>query len=83
MHDANSHRRAAGQAKPRIDAIAGLGVAHFQAPDYGAEKELQRLVAIRESTDPGFIPATLREAHTGPGRRDALERRIHELSQLR
>ena len=64
---------------PRIEEA----LAHFQAPDYGAAKELQRLVAIRESTDPGFIPAPLREAHTGPGRRDALERRIHELSQLR
>jgi len=47
--------------------------------------ELQRLVAIRESTDPEFIPERLRELYGAPFGDDqstALERRIQEISAL-
>ena len=55
---------------------------HFRTPDYGLEKELQQLVAIRESTDPMFIPEKLRELYGAADKSRALERRIQEISTL-
>ena len=51
-------------------------------PDYGLEKELQQLVAIRESTDPMFIPERLRKLYGAADKATALERRIQEISAL-
>ncbi len=55
---------------------------HFRTPDYGLEKELQQLVAIRESTDPMFIPEKLRERFGTPEKTPALEHRIQEIAAL-
>jgi hypothetical protein len=57
-------------------------LAHFRAPDYGLEKELQELVAIRESTDPRFLPETLLRRYGAPDRAAALEHRIREIASL-
>jgi len=55
---------------------------HFRTPDYGLEKELQQLVAIRESTDPKFLPARLEERYGSPEKSAALEHRIQEIGAL-
>ena len=55
---------------------------HFRSPDYGLEKELQQLVAIRESTDPNFIPERLRTRYAAPDKTIALEHRIQEIAAL-
>lgn len=55
---------------------------HFRSPDYGLEKELQQLVAIRESTDPKFIPEPLRERYGTREKSAALEHRIQEIASL-
>jgi hypothetical protein len=57
-------------------------VAHFRAPEYGLEKELQELVAIREATDPAFIPEPLRRRYASPEKAGALENRIQEILAL-
>jgi AAA+ superfamily predicted ATPase len=57
-------------------------LAHFRTPDYGLEKELQQLVAIRESTDSMFIPQSLRERYATPEKGPALEHRIQEIASL-
>ncbi len=57
-------------------------LAHFRSPDYGLEKELQQLVAIRESTDPNFIPKRLRTRYGAPDKAIALEHRIQEIAAL-
>jgi SpoVK/Ycf46/Vps4 family AAA+-type ATPase len=55
---------------------------HFRTPDYGLEKELQQLVAIRESTDPMFLPERLRERYGTPEKSAALEHRIQEIASI-
>ena len=55
---------------------------HFRTPDYGPEKELQELVAIRESTDPKFLPERWRERYGTPEGAAELERRIREIEAL-
>jgi hypothetical protein len=57
-------------------------LAHFRAPEYGLEKELQELVAVREATDPAFIPEPLRARYASPEKASALERRIQEILAL-
>lgn len=57
-------------------------LAHFRAPEYGLEKELQELVAIREATDPEFIPEPLRHRYASPEKAGALEHRIQEILAL-
>jgi len=76
-------RRAAiaGAEAPTAEHIRDT-LAHFRTPDYGLEKELQQLVAIRESTDPMFIPERLRELYGAADKSAALERRIQEISAL-
>jgi SpoVK/Ycf46/Vps4 family AAA+-type ATPase len=55
---------------------------HFRAPEYGLEKELQELVAVREATDPAFVPEPLRDRYASPEKSGALERRIQEILAL-
>ncbi|HXV59347.1 MAG TPA: ATP-binding protein, partial [Vicinamibacteria bacterium] len=55
---------------------------HFRTPEYGLEKELQLLVAIRESTDAEFVPEPLRERYATPEKAVTLEHRIQEISAL-
>lgn len=76
-------RRAAlaGADAPNAEHIRDT-LEHFRSPDYGLEKELQQLVAIRESTDPKFIPERLRERYGAADKSLALERRIQEISAL-
>jgi SpoVK/Ycf46/Vps4 family AAA+-type ATPase len=57
-------------------------LAHFRAPEYGLEKELQELVAVREATDPAFVPEPLRDRYASPEKSGALERRIQEILAL-
>ncbi len=57
-------------------------LAHFRAPEYGLEKELQELVAVREATDPAFVPEPLRARYAGPEKSAALEHRIQEILAL-
>jgi SpoVK/Ycf46/Vps4 family AAA+-type ATPase len=57
-------------------------LAHFRAPEYGLEKELQELVAVREATDPAFLPEPLRARYAGTETAEALERRIQEILAL-
>jgi hypothetical protein len=57
-------------------------LAHFRAPEYGLEKELQELVAVREATDPAFIPEPLRNRYARPEKAAALEHRIQEILAL-
>jgi hypothetical protein len=57
-------------------------LAHFRAPEYGLEKELQELVAVREATDPAFIPEPLRHRYASPEKTLALEQRIQEILAL-
>lgn len=57
-------------------------LAHFRAPEYGLEKELQELVAIREATDPTFLPEPLRQRFAGSEMAGALEHRIQEILAL-
>ena len=57
-------------------------LAHFRAPEYGLEKELQELVATREATDPAFIPEPLRHRYASPEKAGALEHRIQEIVAL-
>jgi hypothetical protein len=57
-------------------------LAHFRAPEYGLEKELQELVAVREATDPAFVPEPLRDRYASPQKSGALERRIQEILAL-
>lgn len=79
----SSIRRAALQKRaapgPEIFREA---LAHFRAPEYGLEKELQELVAIREATDPEFIPEPLRQRYASPEKEGALEHRIQEILAL-
>jgi hypothetical protein len=79
----SSIRRAAlrGSATPGPE-IFREALAHFRAPEYGLEKELQELVAIREATDPAFIPEPLRRHYASPEKAGALERRIQEILGL-
>lgn len=76
-------RRAAiaGAASPTGQHIRET-LEHFRTPDYGLEKELQQLVAIRESTDPMFIPERLRERYATADKGPALEHRIQEIASL-
>jgi len=76
-------RRAAiaGAPSPTAEHIRDT-LAHFRSPDYGLEKELQQLVAIRESTDPNFIPERLRTRYAAPDKTIALEHRIQEITAL-
>jgi hypothetical protein len=78
-----SIRRAAlaGEAPPGRKVFQEA-LAHFRAPDYGLEKELQELVAIREATDPAFVPEPLRARYAAPEKAAALEHRIQEISAL-
>jgi hypothetical protein len=69
------------------DAPPGRGVfeeslRHFRAPDYGLEKELQELVAVREATDPAFVPEPLRLRYATPEKAAALEHRIQEIAAI-
>jgi len=48
-------------------------LAHFRAPEYGLEKELQELVAIREATDPRYASSE---------KAGALEHRLQEIVAL-
>ena len=57
-------------------------LAHFRAPEYGIEKELQELVAVREATDPSFVPEPLRDLYGSPEKSGALEHRIREILAL-
>ncbi|MGH9333387.1 MAG: ATP-binding protein, partial [Vicinamibacteria bacterium] len=57
-------------------------LAHFRAPEYGLEKELQELVAIREATDASFVPEPLRNRYGSADKAAALERRIQEILGL-
>jgi SpoVK/Ycf46/Vps4 family AAA+-type ATPase len=57
-------------------------LAHFRAPEYGLEKELQELVAVREATDPAFLPEPLRSRYASPEKAGALEHRIQEILAL-
>jgi len=56
-------------------------IEHFVTPAYGLEKELQRLVAIRESTDLTFLPERYRPHLTDDEKILALERRIREIGE--
>jgi hypothetical protein len=79
----SSIRRAAIQNSPRPGPETfRQALAHFRAPEYGLEKELQELVAIREATDPAFIPEPLRHRYAGPEKVLALEHRIQEILAL-
>jgi hypothetical protein len=55
---------------------------HFRAPDYGLEKEFQELVAVREATDPAFVPEPLRLRYLTPEKATALEHRIQEIAAV-
>ncbi len=57
-------------------------LAHFRVPEYGLEKELQELAAVREATDPAFVPEPLRGRYASPEKSGALERRIQEILAL-
>ena len=57
-------------------------LARFRAPEYGLEKELQELVAIREATDPAFIPEPLRHRYASSKKAGALEHCIQEIVAL-
>jgi ATP-dependent 26S proteasome regulatory subunit len=57
-------------------------LAHFRAPEYGLEKELQELVAVREATDPVFLPEPLRNRYASAEKSAALEHRIQEILAL-
>lgn len=76
-------RRAAieGALHPSPDHVKQT-LEHFRTPDYGIEKELQELVAIRESTDENFIPESMRERYQTPEAAVALEQRIQALTTL-
>jgi hypothetical protein len=79
----SSVRRAALQSSPSPGPeIFREALAHFRAPEYGLEKELQELVAIREATDPTFLPEPLRHRFAGPEKAGALEHRIQEILGL-
>jgi hypothetical protein len=79
----SSIRRAAIERSPRPGPETfRQALAHFRAPEYGLEKELQELVAIREATDPSFIPEPLRHRYAGPEKAPALEHRIQEILAL-
>ena len=75
------HAALRGSATPGPE-IFREALAHFRAPEYGLEKELQELVAIREATDPAFIPEPLRRRYASPEKAGALERRIQEILGL-
>ena len=76
-------RRAAVAGAPSPDAShIRETLEHFRSPDYGLEKELQQLVAIRESTDPTFVPEKLRRLYATPERAAELEERIQEIGML-
>jgi len=55
---------------------------HFVSPDYGIEREIQELVAIRECTDVGFLPERLRSMKKDPVQAAELTRRLQELRKL-
>jgi hypothetical protein len=79
----SSVRRAALQSsKSPGPEIFREALAHFRAPEYGLEKELQELVAIREATDPTFLPEPLRHRYASPEKAGALEHRIQEILGL-
>jgi len=79
----SSIRRAAiHKSKSPGPEIFRESLAHFRAPEYGLEKELQELVAVREATDPAFIPETLRNRYASPEKAGALEHRIQEIVAL-
>jgi len=63
-------------------AEARLQQATEKLKDAGLEKELQELVAVREATDPAFIPEPLRALYASPEKAGALERRIQEILAL-
>ncbi len=79
----SSIRRAAiRKAKAPSAEVFREALAHFRAPEYGLEKELQELVAIREATDPVFLPEPLRHRYGTPEKAGALEHRIQEILTL-
>jgi len=57
-------------------------VSRFVSPDYSLQKELQELVAVRESTDLRFLPERFQAIRTDPERSAAMESRIQELTRL-
>lgn len=76
-------RRAAleGQDAPTAPILRET-LAHFRSPDYGLEKELQELVAVREATDPKFLPEPIRTRYATADKAAALEHRIQEIVVL-
>ncbi len=76
----SSIRRAAiRNAKSPTPETFREALARFRAPEYGLEKELQELVAVREATDPEFIPQPIRDRWASPEKSEALERRIQQI----
>jgi hypothetical protein len=63
-------------------AILEETLSRLRVPDYGLEKELQELVAIREATDPRFIPDPILRRYGAPDKAEALDRRIHAIAAL-
>jgi|CXWL01.1.fsa_nt_gi SpoVK/Ycf46/Vps4 family AAA+-type ATPase len=63
-------------------AMVAEAINRFVSPNYSLEKELQELVAIRESTDLAFLPERLRPSISDPEQNARLERRIQELQIL-
>jgi hypothetical protein len=71
----------AGLAAPTPEILATT-VSRFVSPDYSLQKELQELVAVRESTDLRFLPERYQAIRTDPERAAAMELRIQELTRL-
>ena len=70
-----------GEKRPETTHIE-QALSRFRPPDYGLEKELQELVAIRESTDQRFIPERLRQELKLGTDSSELENRIQAIRQL-
>ena len=71
----------AGETIPSPKHISET-IEHFVTPDYGLEKELQRLVAIRETTDLAFLPQRYRTHLTDSDKTMALEKRIRKIGEM-
>lgn len=70
----------AGIETPTPEILASTA-ARFVSPDYSLQKELQELVAVRETTDLRFLPERYQKARRDPESAAALERRIQELTR--
>ena len=76
-------RRAAIEGAPNPTAEhMRRAVEGFISPDYGLEKELQRLVAVQECTDRDFLPRKWRKELSSAEGASAITKRISELQAL-